>query len=387
MKIPLIYNLRSLKERPLSTATTAIGMGLVVAVFVAMMALSNGFNAALVRTGSTENVLLLRKGANAEMNSGISRDAANIIAGMPFVAKDGQGRPLASAETFVVISLDRTTGGMANVVIRGVSEQALHVRKDIEIVDGRMFRPGSAEIIVGQTLTNRIPNTQIGERLSFGDREWTVVGHFTADGSAFESEVWGENEQFMPVFRGQVFQSVTVRLADPSAFDGVKQTLEADPRLSVDALGEQAFYEGQSALLSQILNFIAIFVAGVMAVGAVFGAINTMYAAVSSRTSEIAVLLTLGFKPGNVLSSFLMEAVAIAVLGGLLGCLIVLPINGFVTSTTNWNSFSEVAFAFRVTPRLLFNGLAFAAVMGLVGGFFPARRAAKQTVANALRGV
>ncbi len=385
MKVPIVYNLRSLRERPVSTLMTAAGMALVVAVFVAMMALSNGFQAAMVRTGAADNVILLRKGANAEMYSGIGRNTVSIIAGLPFVAHDAANQPLVSPEVFVVIGLARVTGGLANVVVRGVSQRAMDVRKGIEIVAGRSFRSGASEIIVGKTIVGRFPNTDIGETLSFGGREWTVVGHFAADGSSFESEIWGENEQFMPVFRGEVFQSVTFRLADPGAFEGVKQTLEEDPRLFVDAFREREFYENQSALLGQILNFIAVFIAGVMAIGAVFGAINTMYAAVSSRGPEIAVLLTLGFKPGNVLSSFLLEAVIIALLGGLVGCLLTLPINGIVTSTTNWNSFSEVAFAFRVTPRLLLNGLIFAVVMGLLGGFFPARRAAKQLVAQALR--
>jgi putative ABC transport system permease protein len=385
VKVPIVYNLRSLRERPVSTLMTAAGMALVVAVFVAMMALSNGFQAAMVRTGAADNVILLRKGANAEMYSGIGRNTVSIIAGLPFVAHDAANQPLVSPEVFVVIGLARVTGGLANVVVRGVSQRAMDVRKGIEIVAGRSFRSGASEIIVGKTIVGRFPNTDIGETLSFGGREWTVVGHFAADGSSFESEIWGENEQFMPVFRGEVFQSVTFRLADPGAFEGVKQTLEEDPRLFVDAFREREFYENQSALLGQILNFIAVFIAGVMAIGAVFGAINTMYAAVSSRGPEIAVLLTLGFKPGNVLSSFLLEAVIIALLGGLVGCLLTLPINGIVTSTTNWNSFSEVAFAFRVTPRLLLNGLIFAVVMGLLGGFFPARRAAKQLVAQALR--
>ncbi len=386
MKIPLIYNLRSLKERPISTATTAGGMALVVAVFVAMMALSNGFQVALVNTGSPDNILVLRKGAGAEMNSGLSRNVTNIIGSFPFVAKDENGRPLASAETFVVVPMERVTGAVANVVARGVSPQALKVRQGIEITDGRMFNLGSAEVIVGVGMAARFPGTGIGEQLSFGDRDWTVVGHFSANGSSFESEVWGENEQFMPVFRGEVFQSVSIRLADPSAFAEVKQILEDDPRLYVDALQEREFYESQSTLLSQILSFIAVFVAGVMAIGAVFGAINTMYAAVASRTSEIAMLLTLGFKPVSVMSSFLFEAVMIALLGGIIGCVMVLPINGFLTSTTNWNSFSEIAFAFRITPQLLMNGLLFAVVMGVIGGFFPALRAARQTVAQALRG-
>jgi ABC-type antimicrobial peptide transport system permease subunit len=388
VSIPIVYNLRSLRQRPVSTLTTAFGMALVVGVFVAMMALSNGFQTALVSTGSEENVLLLRKGALAEMSSGISRQDASIVGGMPFVATNESGRPLVSAETFVVIPLYRSEGrGLANVVARGVGLAAFDVRKDVEIVEGRSFRPGSREVVVGRTFTQRFPNSDVGDQIRFAGQEWTVVGHFTAGGSSFESEIWGEAEQFMPVFRGQVFQVVTFRMADPASFEGIKESLEGDARLYVDAFRERDFYEDQGAMLNQVLDFIAVFIAGIMAIGAVFGAINTMYAAVSSRAPEIGVLLCLGFKPRNVLSSFLLEAVLIAVLGGALGCLFVLPINGLVTSTTNWNSFSEVAFAFRITPRLLLNGLIFSVVMGLVGGYLPARRAAKQQVVDALRQV
>ncbi|MDH3733838.1 MAG: ABC transporter permease [Gemmatimonadota bacterium] len=386
MKIPIIYNLRSLRQRPVSTLTTALGMALVVAVFVSMMALSNGFQSALTSTGSDENVFLLRKGAGAELNSGIARDAANVVAGMPFIAKGTDGRPLVSAETFVVIPLQRVGGGgMANVVVRGVSLAAFDVRRGLEILEGRKFRPGSREIVVGRTFARRFPNSEIGGRINFGGQDWTVVGHFAAAGSSFESEIWGEAEQFMPVFRGQVFSAITFRMSDPANFAGIKETLEADPRLYVDAYQEKEFYDNQGTLLNQILNFLAVFIAGIMAIGAVFGAVNTMYAAVASRVHEIGVLLSLGFKPRNVMSSFLFEALLIALLGGAVGCLLVLPVDGLVTSTTNWNSFSELAFSFSITPRLILYGMVFAATMGLIGGYLPARRAAKARVADALR--
>lgn len=386
MKIPIIYNLRSLRQRPVSTLTTALGMALVVAVFVAMNAMANGFSAALTETGSPDNVILLRKGAQAEMNSGLSRQAASIVAGYPFVAVGSDGQPMVSAETFVVVPLQRAgDGGLANVVVRGVSPRAFDVRKGIRIAEGRTFRSGAREVVVGSSWARRFPNSAVGNTLEFGGAEWTIVGHFTAGGSSFESEVWGENEQFMPVFRGEVFQSITFRLADPSAFAGVKATLEGDSRLFVDAEREHTFYENQSQMLGQVLRFLAIFIASIMAIGAVFGAVNTMYAAVASRGPEIGVLLTLGFRPRSVMASFLMEAILISIVGGVIGCLIALPINGLVTSTTNWSSFSEVAFAFRVTPALLLNGMIFAVVMGIVGGLLPARFAARQQVAEALR--
>ena len=386
MKIPVIYNLRSLRQRPVSTLTTALGMALVVAVFIAMNALANGFQAALVSTGSTENVMLLRKGANAEMYSGISRQTASIVSGYPFVARNAAGFPLVSPEIFVVVPLERANqGGMANVVVRGVSPLAFEVRKGVEIVAGRPFRSGVREVVVGTAYTKRFPNAAVGQIIRFADEDWTIVGHFAAGGSSFESEIWGENEQLMPVFRGEVFQTVTFRMKDPLAFDGVKETLEADARLVVDAFREREFYANQSAMLSRVLSFIAIFIASIMAVGAIFGAVNTMYAAVASRAPEIGVLLTLGFRPRSVLASLLLEAVLIAGLGGGIGCLMALPINGLVTSTTNWASFSEVAFAFRVTPALLLNGMIFAVVMGVVGGALPARKAATQPVVDALR--
>jgi putative ABC transport system permease protein len=388
MKIPFVYNLRSVSQRPVSTALTALGIGLVVAVFVAMLALANGFIAALVETGSSDNVLLLRRGADSELSSGIPRDAISIISASAHIAKGVDGRPLVSPETYIVLNIPRAGGdafAVANVVARGVSERAFDVRRNIEIIEGRRFGSGQSEICVGSKLAGRFANVNVGDVLRFSNRDWNVVCRFTANGSSFESEIWGENEQFQNVFRGQSFQSVTFRLQDPSAFEEVERAFLADQRLQVDAHRESEFYSDQSALLGNILRFLAIMITSIMAVGAVFGAVNTMYAAVSSRTPEIAVLLTLGFHPRSVLASFLVESALIAFLGGVIGCLIALPINGVVTSTTNWASFSEIAFAFRVTPQLLLSGLIFAVVMGVVGGFFPARRASRMPVIQALR--
>jgi len=238
---------------------------------------------------------------------------------------------------------------------------------------------------LGQKLVGRFLNTGVGQSLRFAGRDWAVVCHFSAGGSSFESEIWGENEQYMPVFRGEFFQSITFRLKDPGAFEDAKRELEADKRVTVDVHRESEFYISQSALMDRILRILAMIITSIMAVGAIFGAVNTMYAAVASRAPEIAVLLTLGFKPRSVLTSFLIESAVIAALGGVVGCLIALPVNGIVTSTTNWNSFSEVAFSFRITPRLLLDGLIFAVVMGVLGGFFPARRAANLPVIEALR--
>jgi ABC-type lipoprotein release transport system permease subunit len=388
VKIPLSYNARSLIQRPVSTAFTALGIGLVVAVFIGMLALANGFRAALIRTGSSENVLVLRRGADSEMSSSMDRQSVSILTASPHVATGGDGRPMVSPETYVVIPLPRKgadTTAMANVVVRGVSSAVWSVRANLKVAAGRPPESGKAEVCVGDKMAGRFDHTGVGQTIRFGGRNWTVACRFTAGGSAFESEIWGENEQIMPVFRGDNFQSLTFRLKDPAAFEEAKRTLEADKRVTVDVHREADFYTQQSQLLGRILEILAIMITSIMAVGAIFGAINTMYAAVAARSSEIAVLLTLGFHPRSVLASFLAESALIALAGGLIGALLALPINGIVTSTTNWASFSEIAFSFRVTPGLLLAGLAFALVMGLVGGYFPARRAAKMAVVQALR--
>ena len=387
MKIPLTYNLRSVRQRPVSTALTALGIGLVVAVFIAMLALANGFVAALARTGSERNVLVLRKGADSEMSSVLDRDAIRTLTASSHIARGPDGRALASPEAYVVVPLGRMgdTTQLANVVVRGVSEQAWQVRANVRLLEGTRPSVGKNEVCIGNRLVGRFPNTGIGETIRFAGRPWTVTCHFAAAGSAFESEIWGENEQIIPAMHRDGFQSLAFRLADPAAFDEAKRLLEADKRVTVDVYRESAFYAKQSELLGRLLRILAIMITAIMAVGAVFGAVNTMYAAVASRAPEIAVLLTLGFRPRSILASFLAESALIAVAGGLVGCLIALPINGIVTSTTNWANFSEIAFSFRVTPALLLAGVIFAVVMGMLGGFFPARRASKVPVVQAIR--
>ena len=387
MRIPFIYNVRSVMQRPYSTALTALGIALVVAVFIGMLALANGFAAALAKTGSSANVIVLRRGADSELSSGLGRDVASMIAASPHVATGTDGRPLVSPEVYVLIPLGKSfeTTPLANVVVRGVSDQAWMVRANVKMIAGQRPTSGRPEVCVGQRLVARFPHTGIGQSLHFAGRDWIVACHFSAAGSAFESEIWGENEQFMPVFRGEVFQSITFRLKNPAAFDDARRALQDDKRMTVDAHRESDFYSQQSQLLGRILAILAWAITSIMAVGAVFGAVNTMYAAIAARSPEIAVLMTLGFKPSSVLTSFLFESAVIAAVGGLIGCLLALPINGLVTSTTNWASFSEIAFSFRVTPLLLLNGFLFAVVMGLIGGFFPAWRAARLRVVQALR--
>ncbi len=387
MAIPLSYNLRNVTQRPLSTLATTLGIALVVAILVGAFALASGFQAALVETGSPENLIVLRTGADSEISSGISRDAANILRALPDVQAGPDGRALASAEMVVLINAPRLgQGGSSNVTVRGIDAEGLALRNQVRIVAGRMFAPGTDEVIVARRMARRFANCGLGERMRFGQRDFGVVGHFDAGGSGFDSEVWGDNAVLMPALnRENAFQSVTLRMRDTTRFVTLKKELEGDPRLGVQVRTERGWYSEQSRLMATIIRVGGVLITLIMAVGAIFGAMNTMYAAVKQRTREIAVLLTLGFTPLAITLSFLIESVLIALIGGAAGCLIALPINGITTSTTNWASFSEVAFALRVTPTGMIVGLAFAAVLGVVGGFLPALRAGRQSLAAGLR--
>jgi ABC-type lipoprotein release transport system permease subunit len=387
MAIPISYNLRNVTQRPWSTLATTLGIALVVAILVGAFALASGFQAAMVETGSPENLIVLRTGADSEISSGITRDAANILRALPDVKQGPDGRPLASAEMVVLINQPRLgQSGSSNVTVRGIDTEGLQLRDQIEIVAGRMFTPGTDEVVVARRMAGRFASCGLGDKLRFGQREFSVVGHFTAGGSGFDSEVWGDNAVLMPALnRESAFQSVTLRMRDTTRFAAIKKELEADPRLGVLVRTERDWYSAQSAQMATVIRVGGIFITLIMAIGAIFGAMNTMFAAVKQRTREIAVLLTLGFTPFAIMLSFLVESVLIALVGGVAGCLLALPINGITTSTTNWSSFSEVAFAFRVTPVGMLVGLAFAAVLGVVGGFLPALSAGRQSLAASLR--
>ena len=386
MAIPISYNVRNILHRPAATITTAVGIAFTVAILIGALALASGFQAALLETGSNDNLLLMRKGADGEISSGLARDAVNIIRALPDVAIGPGGRPQVSAEVVVLTNKQRLgQPGTSNMTVRGIDPEALAFRGRVKVVEGRMFEPGAAEIIVGRRIANRFADCRIGDKMRFGQQDFTVVGHFEAGGSSFESEIWGDNKVLMPVFRGDVFQSVTFHMKDPARYAALKKELEADPRLGVDVHREREFYNDQSGLLATTIRIAGVFIVIIMAVGAVFGAMNTMFAAVSARTREISTLLILGFSPIAVMISFMVESLFLAMLGGALGCLIALPINGIVTSTTNFSSFSEVAFAFRVTPQALLAGFLFAAAMGVIGGFLPSLRAARQPLAKSVR--
>lgn len=389
MAIPIVYNVRSVFRRPAATITTVVGVGLTVAILIGALALAAGFRAALQSSGSADNVLVMRKGADSEISSGLVRAAVDVIRNEPFVAPGPDGRPAVTADVVVLTNRPRLgQPGSSNVTVRGIDPGAWAFRaaaNGVRIVEGRLFTPGAAEIIVGRRIAPRFADCRIGDHMRFGQRDFTVVGLFTAGGASFESEIWGDNAVLMPVFRGEVFESVTFRMRDPSQFDAVKHALETDPRLGVDVERERAYYDDQSRMLTTIMRIAGTLIVLIMAVGAMFGAMNTMFAAIGARTREIATLLVLGFGRGAVMASFLIESMILAMLGGVLGCVLALPVNGIVTSTTNFASFSEVAFAFRVTPGILVTALVFSALLGLAGGFFPALRASRQPLARALR--
>jgi putative ABC transport system permease protein len=385
--IPLIYNVRSLRARWTSTVVAVLGIAGTVGVFVAMLSLARGFEATLVASGSPRNAIVRRAGATSEMDSGITLDQVRVIEDAPGVERAGPG-PLVSPEVVVVAAFPlkgRDTEG--NAQVRGVSPKALAVRPTVKIVAGRLFEPGLTELVVGRNVAASYVGLELGQAVRFGGGTWTVVGVFDAGGTAFDSELWCDASVLKQVYQrpANLVQSATVRLVSAEALTGFKDALSTDPRVTVQVDREVDYYAKQSRQLTTLITVLGSIIALVMGVGAVFGALNTMYSAVSERTREIATMRALGFGRGSVVVSFVIEALCIALVGGLLGCVVVLPLNGLTTGTINWQTFSHLAFAFRVTPLLLAWGLMFALLMGVVGGVPPAIRAARAPIAGALR--
>ena len=387
MAIPVAYNLRSARARWTSSVVAILGIAGTVGVFVAMLALARGFKATLVSSGLPENAIVQRGGADSEMTSIMLLDDVRVVEDAPQVARRG-GEPLVSAEVVVIAALPlRDTGTDANVQVRGVSPRVLAVRGNVRVTEGRFFRPGLPEIVVGRAATRAYAGLDLGATVRIGAGTWTVVGIFDAGGSAFDSEAWADADVLNGTYqrpRG-VYQSVTARLVSAEAFPAFKRELEADPRLRVQTMRERDYYERQSQVVTTLITVLGSLVAVVMGLGAVFGALNTMYSAVAERAREIAVLRAIGFGGASVVLSFLLESLVIALVGGLVGCVAVLPVNGITTGTINWQTFSHLAFAFRITPDLLAAGVAFAVLMGVMGGLPPAIRAARANVATTLR--
>lgn len=380
-------NLRSIRQRLGSSAVAIIGIAGVVIVFLGVLSIGEGFKAAMSGAGDPQTVIVMRAGSDTEMTSGIGGDHATIISDAPGIERDGSGA-IASPELFVIVGHPtKKDPSDANLPLRGVSPAAMKVRPSLRIIEGRMFTPGTNEIIVGKAASQQFANLTVGSSVRWGKNTWQVVGIFDAHGSAAESEIWTDAKVLQPAYqRGNSYQSVYVRLQSADGFQAFKDALTADPRLTVTAVREPDYYAAQSQVLHQIIRTIGFIIAGLMGIGAVFGAVNTMYTAVASRTREIATLRALGFGSFPVVFSVLSEAVVLSLVGGLIGGLVAwVAFDGYQTSTMNFQSFSQVAFAFAVTPQLLGTALIYSLLMGLVGGMLPAIRAARLPVVTALR--
>ncbi|TWI42974.1 ABC-type lipoprotein release transport system permease subunit [Pseudoduganella flava] len=386
MKIPFSYIVRNLWTRRLTTALTAAGLALVVFVFATVLMLNEGLRATLVDTGEADNVVLVRRAADTEVMSGVDRAQAAVAVSHPAVALGGDGLPRASKETVVLIVLNkRASDKPSNVVIRGVGPAGLALRPQVRITAGRLFRPGASEIIAGASIARRFAGAGIGETVRFGQREWTVVGLFDAGNSGFDSEIWGDSEQLMQAFRRGVYSSVIVRLADPGGFPRFKRDIEADPRLTLEAKRERQFYADQSKALSTFIGVLGMTLSVIFSIGAMIGAAITMYASVASRTGEIGTLRALGFSRRAILSAFLVEAMLLALAGGAAGLACAAFMQLLTFSTTNFQSFAELSFGFRLTGAIVVDTLLFALAMGFIGGFLPALRAARLPIVDALR--
>lgn len=386
MTIPFSYIARNLWARRLTTALTAGGLALVVFVFATVLMLDEGLRNTLVTTGEYDNVVLIRRAADTEVQSGIERQQAAIAASHPAIATGADGQPLLSKETVVLISLNkRGSDTPSNVIIRGVGTRAPALRPQVKLTAGRMFRPGASEIIAGASIARRFSGAGIGETLRFGQREWTVVGLFDAGNSGFDSEIWGDAEQLMQAFRRNAYSSLVLRLADSARFDGFQRDIESDQRLTLDAKREQVFYADQSKALSSFISILGLTLSVIFSIGAMIGATITMYASVANRVGEIGTLRALGFQRRHILAAFLTEAMLLALAGGAAGLACASLMQFISFSTTNFQSFSELAFGFRLNLAIALKTLLFALLMGLLGGFLPALRAARLQIVEALR--
>jgi len=381
------FGLMSIPQRRGSVAATIFGIAGVVAVLVGVLSIATGFRRAMTSSGAADAAIILRSGADSEMVSGFGRGETRLIADAPGVARNEQG-PLASAELFVILNVPkRSTGTDANVPLRGVEGAAMSVRDKMQIVEGRMFAWGRNEVIVGAGASGQFAGLEVGGIVKVGRESWPVVGKFTAGGGLAESEIWTDAKVLQAAYnRGDSFQSVYVRLNSAGAFPAFKDALTANPQLNVKVQRQSDYYAGQSEMLSRLVTTLGYLIAALMAVGAVFGALNTMYSAVAARTREIATLRALGFGRGAVVIALMFESLVLALIGGAVGGLLAYAaFNNFQASTMNWQSFSQVAFSFAVTPQLLIKGIVWATLIGLLGGLLPALRAARLPIAAALR--
>jgi ABC-type antimicrobial peptide transport system permease subunit len=380
-----MYSLRNLWTRRLTTVLTASGMALVVFVFAAILMLAEGLQKTLVETGSYDNVVVIRKASVSEVQSGVERLQASIVETQPEVAIGSRGKPLVAKELVVLITLlKRGSNKPANVVIRGISENSLTLRPQVKLIEGRQPKPGSSEIIAGQSIAKRFKGGGVGETLRFAMRDWMIVGVFDAGNTGFSSEIWGDVDQLMQAFRRPVYSSVIFKLRDSSEFDKVKKRIESDPRLTLDAMRETKYYEKQSEMMAKFLRILGLSLTIIFSLGAIIGAMITMYAAVANRTSEIGTLRALGFRRMSILTAFLLESLLLSFSGGLVGLFFASFLQLYTVSTMNWQTFSELAFSFSLTFGIMYKALLFALIMGFIGGVFPAFRASRMNIVEAL---
>lgn len=386
MKIPFSYSLRNLWTRKLTTALTVAGMALVVFVFAAVLMLAQGLQKTLVQTGSYDNVVVIRKSSESEVQSGIERLQASIVETQPEIAAGADGRRLVAKELVVLIALPkRGTDKPSNIVIRGIEETSVALRPQVNIVQGRMPRAGSSEIIAGSSIAKRFEGGGIGESLRFGMRDWTVVGIFDAGNTGYSSEIWGDVDQFMQAFRRPVYSSIIFKLRQPRDFENAKDRIENDPRLSLEALRETRYYEKQSEMMAKFLRILGITLTLIFSTGAIIGAMITMYAAVANRVPEIGTMRALGFQRRDILSAFLMESLVLGIAGGLTGLFFASFLQFFTISTLNFQTFSELAFSFTLTLEIFSWATGFSLIMGFVGGVLPAVRASRMNIVETLR--
>ncbi|MBI2619774.1 MAG: ABC transporter permease [Ignavibacteriales bacterium] len=389
MKVPFKYVVRNLFTRRLTTAITITGVALVVFVFVGVLMLANGIRQTLVATGSDENVLVARKAANGEISSIIMNDVYGVMLSLPQVARDVQGRALATGDVVVVINLEKigTEGGMSNVTVRGVSPPAFELRPRVRVVEGRMFNWGGREVIVGSSIERRFSGAQVGKTIRFGGDEWTIVGRFETGGNGFNSEMWGDVSQLQDAFRrGGSYSTVTFRLVSTDQLESLKTAFGQDNRLQeFEVKTERGFFADQSEFMSIFLSVLGIFITVFFSLGAMIGAMITMYAAVANRTIEIGTLRALGFRRRSVLAAFLVESLLIALIGAAIGLFLASFLQFLQVSTLNFGSFSELEFSFALSTTIVLWATAFSMLMGFVGGFLPSIRAARLNIVNALR--
>lgn len=386
MNLLVAYSFRNVIARKLTSVLTIIGIGLVVFVFCAVLMLSNGLRATLADTGYSENAIVIRKSSQTEISSILTRDMANVVRADQAIARDRDGSPLIAGELVVLINQPkRGSDEPSNIPIRGVSDNSFTIRPNLKLVEGRMYNPGTSEIITGAKIAANFQGCGVGETVRFASRDWTVVGVFESDGSGFESEIWGDYEQFAQAFSRPIYSSLTMRVSSPEAFEEMKQRLENDPKVQVDVKREQQYYEDQSSFTRTYINVLGIIISIIFSLGAIVGAMITMYGSVAGRTTEIGTLRALGFSRWSVLGTFLAESLMIAIIGGSIGIALATFLRTLEVSTTNWDTFAELAFSFETSPTIIISAFAFAVVMGIIGGFLPAVQAARLKIISALR--